>query len=91
MIGRARRRPAVAESPQVGRDDREVVGESWRYPVPHQVRFGDAVQQQDRRTLPAPAPVDRGARRRDIECFEPFKHQTRPTLPDWTRLQLSVA
>src|SRR5215469_10196286 len=44
--------------------------------MPHDVRLGNAVQQQDRRTLPAPAPVDRRTRRGDVERLEALKHST---------------
>src|SRR5262249_15510823 len=67
VIGGAGRRAAGTEPAQVGGDHGEPFGEPGRDPVPHQMRFRDAVQQQDRRPLPAPAAVDRRARGRDIE------------------------
>src|SRR5262249_24282344 len=81
MIGGAGRRAAVAEAAQVGGDHGEPFGELRRYPVPHQMRFWDAVQQQDRRPLPAPAAWDRRARRRDIEFLEPTEHDASFSLP----------
>src|SRR5215468_11636620 len=73
---------------QVGGDYGEPFGELRRYPVPRQMRFGHAVQQQDRRPLPAPAAVDRRTRRRDIEFLEPVEHEPSLSLPARRALRL---
>jgi hypothetical protein len=70
VIRRARGLAAVAEAAKVGGDQREVPGKVWRDPMPHEVRLGDAVQQEDGWTLTAAASVNRRPRRGDVELFE---------------------
>ena len=48
--------PAIAR--QVGDDQRELVGQLRRDAVPHHMRLGEAVQQQQRRPLAADAGED---------------------------------
>ena len=62
-------RPAVTR--QVGDDQREAVGELRRDAVPHHMRFGKAVQQQQRRALAADAGKDAAGCR-----IDPFGSKT---------------
>ena len=58
VVAAAARLGAVAVAAQVGRDDREVLGEPRRDLVPHDVGQRVAVQQQQRRPVAAVAQVD---------------------------------
>jgi hypothetical protein len=78
VVRRARWRAAVAEAAEVGGDHGEALGEPRRHPMPHEMRLGDAVQQQDRRTVAAPAPVDRRTGGGDVERFETIEHGVDP-------------
>jgi hypothetical protein len=71
VVRRAGRLAAVAEPAQIRRHDDEPLGQARRDTVPHQVRLGDAVQQQDGRSLPAPDAVDRRAGRGDVIVSKP--------------------
>jgi len=53
------RTPAAAVAPQVRAHHGEPFGEQRRHVAPHGERLGKAVQQQHRRTRPAPLDVDR--------------------------------
>ena len=60
------RAEGVAVARQVGRDDGEALGEPRRDRVPHQVRLGIAVQQQQRRPRSADPRADGPARRLEV-------------------------
>jgi hypothetical protein len=73
--------PLSPKASKVGGDHGEALGESRRDPMPHEVRLGDAVQQEDRWTLAAPASVNRRPRRGDIELIEAIEHDVRSLPP----------
>jgi hypothetical protein len=55
VIGVRRWTTAVPVSAKVRADNCEVASEFWSYPMPHQMRLWEAVQQQNRRPRSAPA------------------------------------
>jgi hypothetical protein len=80
VIGGTGRLAAVAVPAQIGGDDGVALGKEGRYPMPHQMRFRYAVQEQQRRSAAASASVDRRTRGQDIELFESIEHGHEPPL-----------
>jgi hypothetical protein len=70
VVGRARRRPARAIAAQVRADDAEPVGERRGHAVPHELRLGEAVEQEDRRALAAAPDGDGRLARIDERTLE---------------------
>jgi hypothetical protein len=69
--------PAVAVPSQVGGDDRELLGQRGRHPMPHEMGLGDAVQKEQRRTLAATTAVDGRLADSDVERLEALEHADR--------------
>jgi hypothetical protein len=65
---------AVAVAAQVQTDDREMLGRHGSHAVPHDVRLGVAMQEQDRRPGAAATQVDRDPVRLDRLGREVRKH-----------------
>lgn len=79
VIGRTGRLAAVAVPTQVGGDDGVALCEAECYPVPHQMRFRNTVQERQRRSVAATASVDRRIRGSDVELFETVEHVHEPS------------
>jgi len=73
VVRRRWRLGARAVAAQVGTDDGESVGEQRSDPSPHQMRLGKAVEQQQRRSAPTPARVDRRLADVDVDRLESFE------------------
>jgi hypothetical protein len=69
---------AVPIAAQVGRHDRETLGQARGHEVPHRVRLRMSVEQQKRWSGPAPPAVNRGFVGRDIDHIEVVEHVARP-------------
>src|SRR5258708_20282118 len=78
VVGSTGRLGAGAVPTQIGGDDGVALGEVGSYPMPHQMRFRNTVQEQQRRSVAASASVDRRTRGRDIELFESIEHGHEP-------------
>jgi hypothetical protein len=70
VVGRARRRAARAIAAQVRADDAEPVGERRGHAVPHELRLGEAVEQEDRRPVAAAPSRDGRLARIDERALE---------------------
>src|SRR5216683_6907138 len=78
VIGGTGRLAAVAVPTQIGGDDGVALGEVGCYPMPHQMRFRNTVQEQQRWSVAASDSVDRRTRGRDVELFESIEHGLEP-------------
>jgi hypothetical protein len=78
VIGRARRRAAVSEATEIGGDHTESVSQVRGDSMPHQVCLGNPMQQEERWTLTAGAPVDRCPGGGQIELLELVEQSCSP-------------